>query len=155
MFVCYTLQEVDMNYKLRSCCLEDLEFILELKTLGMKWYIEKLYGWDLGLQREITKQEMNSKLEDIKIVTLGSKDIGVTTFSEYKDFYEVGLIVIHPDYQNKGIATSIIKKYINTAKMNKKRIVIKTYKENPAKNLYLKLGFTIFKTDKTHLYLEK
>ena len=64
------------------------------------------------------------------------------------------LIIIHPDYQNKGIASSIINGYINTARLKNKRIILKTYKENPAQNLYKRLGFKIYKTDSTHIYFD-
>ena len=143
-----------MNYTLRNCGFNDLEFILELKTLGMKWYIEKIYGWDIDVQRQKTIEELNSNMQDMRVVQVDGKDIGITTFSESDDYYQVGLIIIHPDYQNKGIASSIINGYINTARLKNKRIILKTYKENPAQNLYKRLGFKIYKTDSTHIYFD-
>ena len=65
------------------------------------------------------------------------------TFSEFEDCFQVGLTMIHPDYQNKGIATKIISSYIDIAKAKKNRIIIKTFKENPAQRLYQRLGFSI------------
>lgn len=143
-----------MDYKLRECSLNDLEFILNLKTLGMKWYIEKIYGWDYEIQKQLTLNELNKNLKDMKIIVVDGQDVGVTTFSENNDYYEVGLIVVHPDYQNKGIASSILREYIKIATNNKKRIIIKTYKENPAQKLYARLGFNVYKIDETHIYLE-
>ncbi len=142
-----------MNYELRNCTLEDLGFVLELKRLGMKWYIEKLYGWDIDVQKEKTLEEMKSNLHNMKIIIVEGKDVGVTTFCEHEEFFEVGLIIIHPDYQNRGIATCILKEYIKTAKNKRKRIIIKTYKENPAHKLYTRLGFNVYKIDNTHLHL--
>ena len=143
-----------MKFDFRDCTFKDVDFILELKTLGMKWYIEKLYGWDINIQKQKTMEELYGHINDTKIITLNGQDIGVTTFIEYDDYYEVGLIAIHPNFQNMGIATCIINQYINTARLNGKRIIIKTYKENPAQNLYLRLGFKVYKTDDTHLYFE-
>ena len=58
------------------------------------------------------------------IIKLDNKDISVTTFYEEEGKYVVGLIIIHPDYQNKGIATDIIRNYINIAKNENKKIII-------------------------------
>ena len=143
-----------MNYKLRKCKLNDVQLILELKTLGMKWYIEKLFGWDIGIQKQKTINEMNENLDNMKVIVIDGKDMGVTTFCEFDNYCEVGLIIIHPDYQNRGIASLIINDYIRTAKAKKKRIIIKTFKENPAQRLYLRLGFNIYKTDNTHIYFD-
>lgn len=141
-----------MNYELRNCTLEDLDFVLELKKLGMKWYIEKLYGWDDEVQKQITLNEMKEKLDFMKVIVVDGKDVGITIFCEYEEYYEVDLINVHPDYQNKGIASSIISEYIKTAKAKNKRIIIKTYKENPAQHLYMRLGFKFYKTDNIHIY---
>ena len=45
---------------------------------------------------------MDRHINDMKIIMLENKDMGVTTFYEEDDTYGVGLIIIHPDYQNKG-----------------------------------------------------
>ena len=42
------------------------------------------------------------------IIKINSKDIGITTIFEEENTYVVGMIIIHPDYQNKGIATNVI-----------------------------------------------
>ena len=143
-----------MNYKLRNCEYNDLDYIVKLKELGLKWYIEIIYGWDEKIQIEKTKKELDNHINDMKIIQIDNNDIGITTFYEEDENYVIGLLIIHPDYQNKGIATKILSKYINTAKENKKRIIIKTYKENPAKILYERLGFKIYDNDHTHIYME-
>ena len=143
-----------MDFTLRDCLISDAKFILKLKELGMKWYIEKLYGWNVDVQMEKTIAELGENLNNMKIIVAEGKDIGVTTFTEYDDYFQVGLIVLHPDFQNKGIASQIIKNYIEIAKNKRKRIIIKTFKENPAQNLYKRLGFQVYETDNTHLHLE-
>lgn len=143
-----------MNYTLRDCTYDDVEFILELKRLGLKWYIEKIYGWNENIQRQKTIQELNKNIKDMKIIIVDNKDVGITTFNKNEDFYSIGLTIIHPDYQNKKIATNILLKYIEMAKEDRKRIIIKTYKKNPAKRLYERIGFKKYDNDDTHIYLE-
>ena len=143
-----------MKITFRNCEYNDCDFILNLKELGMKWYIEKIYGWDTDIQREKTKHEIENHKNDMRIIEIDNNDIGVTTFYEENNEYVVGLIIVHPDYRGKGVATNIIKKYIDIAKKNNKNIKIKTYKFNPAKKLYERLGFKIYKEDDTHVYLK-
>lgn len=142
-----------MKTEFRECRDSDLEFILNLKELCLKWYIEKIYGWDIKIQREKTIKELDKHINDMRIIMVNEQDIGITTFYEEDNVYIVGLIMIHPDYQNKGIATNIINNYINIAKGNKKKIIIKTYKDNPAKRLYERLGFLEYNQKDTHVYL--
>lgn len=143
-----------MEFTLRNCTMSDLDFIVKLKELGMKWYIEKLYGWNEEIQKEKTLEELNKYINDMKIVMVNNADAGITTFSEFEDYFQVGLTMIHPDFQNKGIATKIISGYIEIARLKKKRIIIKTFKENPAQRLYQHLGFKIYKTTESHLLLD-
>ena len=143
-----------MKITFRNCEYNDCDFILNLKELGMKWYIEKIYGWDTDIQREKTKHEIENHKNDMRIIEVDNNDIGVTTFYEENNEYVVGLIIIHPNYRGKGVATNIIKEYIDIAKKNNKNIKIKTYKYNTAKKLYERLGFKIYSEDDTHVYLK-
>jgi len=141
-----------MKIEFRQCKYNDIDFILNLKELCLKWYVEKIYGWDLNIQKEKTIQELDRHIDNIKIIMVNEQDIGITTFYEENNVYVIGLIMIHPKYQNKGIATNIIKDYINIANDEKKKIIIKTYKENPAKRLYERLGFVKYNEDNTHVH---
>lgn len=143
-----------MKYDFRECKYEDTDFILKLKRLGLKWYIEKIYGWDDQVQRDITRKELDKTIKDTRIIRVDNSDIGVTAFHKNKEYYCIGLTVIHPDYQNKVIATEILGKYINQAKVDKKRIIIKTYIYNPARKLYERLGFKAYDMDDTHVSMD-
>lgn len=142
-----------MHIEFRNCEYNDLDFIVNLKELCFKWYVEKIYGWDINVQINKTLHELDRHIQDMRVIIFNNEDIGITTFYEEDDVYVVGLIMIHPDYQKRGIATSIIKDYIDIAKCNNKKIKIKTYKENPAKILYERLEFKVYNEDNTHVYM--
>ena len=109
------------------------------------------YIWlEYKYSKKKTIHELDRHINDMKIIMLENKDMGVTTFYEEDDTYGVGLIIIHPDYQNQG---NIIKEYINIAKNKNKKIIIKTYKKNPARKLYERLGFKLYNEDETHVHM--
>ena len=144
----------NIKYNLRVCTKDDIYFIFELKKLCLKWYIDKIYGWDDLTQLNKTKEEFDKLYQYMKIIIVDGKDIGITTFIKRDNFYNIGLLMIHPDYQNKKIATNILNNYIRINKNDNKRLVLKTYKYNPARRLYERLGFKIYDEDNTHVYLE-
>lgn len=153
----FAVKEINNKYpdlSFRNVIYDDCEFILKLKELCLKWYIEIIYGWDINTQREKTKYELENHKDDMRIIIRENKDVGVTTFYEENGEYVIGLIMVQPDCQGLGIGSKIINEYINIAKKENKRIIIKTYKLNPAKNLYERLGFKIYDEDKTHVYLD-
>ncbi|MDE6863167.1 MAG: GNAT family N-acetyltransferase, partial [Eubacterium sp.] len=142
------------KYTLRKFTMDDIDFIFELKKLCIKWYIDIVYGWNDEIQYVKTKNELNRNIDDMKIIFVDNIAVGVTTFSEEDVFYRVGLTMIHPDYQNKGIGRAVLKDYIKIAEKDNKKIIIKTYKDNPAQNLYKRLGFKVYHVDSTHIHLE-
>lgn len=143
-----------MDYTLRKCTFDDVDFIFELKKLCLKWYIEIVYGWDNAVQYEKTKNELIRNMDYMKIICVDNDVVGVTTFSKEDGCCCIGLTMIHPDYQNKGIGSAVIKDYIKLAEKENERIIIKTYKENPARDLYKRLGFKVYNEDDIHIHLE-
>lgn len=143
-----------MIRKFRKCEYSDLEYILKLKEQTIKWYIEIIYGWDIDIQREKTKHELDKHIKDMRVIIVDNKDAGLTTFYKEEDKYVVGLIMVDPIHQGKGIGAKIINDYIDIAKKENTDIYIKTYKLNPAKELYKRLGFIQYDEDDTHVYLK-
>ncbi len=142
-----------MKYTFRKCKNADIQFIYELKEKCFKWYVEKIYGWDKKTQLKLIQNEMDEHLDDMNIIQLGEVDIGIFTFY-YDDKGEgyIDMFAILPEYQGKGIGTQIL---TNILEKNKDvRIYLKTYKENPARNLYQRVGFRKYEETETHWLME-
>lgn len=139
--------------KTRECSINDLDLIINLKMLSMKWYIDKINSWNIDHQIDRTKVEINKFIDTMKIIVIDGKDMGVINFFENNNEFYIGLILLHPEYQGKGIGTEFIKKCICVAKKENKVIKLSTYKHNPAKHLYKRLGFKEYKKDDTHVYM--
>lgn len=147
------MREKNMEYTLRECIQEDLQFICDLKEKCFKWYIEKIYGWDEN-QLELTQKEMDENLSYMNVIQYENKDIGLFTFSyDENGDGRIGMFAILPEYQGKGIGTKILQDTIE--KNPGVRMYLKTYKENPARFLYQRLGFQKYDETETHWLMEK
>ena len=143
-----------MDYNFRSCSMMDLEFLMELKRNCFKWYIEKIYGWEEEQQLELTKQEMLDNLSNMQIIQVDGKDIGLFTFiQEENGDCLIGMFAIIPKYQKHGLGTKILKDIISRHPST--RIHLKTYKENPARFLYERMGFYKYDETETHWLMER
>lgn len=143
-----------MNYTFRNCKDTDIHFIYTLKERCFKWYIEKIYGWNENVQMELTRKEMDEHLADMNIIQYNGIDIGLFTFY-YDDIGDacIGMFAILPEYQGNGIGTGILR---NVLEENRNvRIYLKTYKENPTRNLYRRVGFVKYDETETHWLMER
>lgn len=143
-----------IKYTFRKCKGTDFQFIYDLKEKCFKWYVEKIYGWNENTQIELTQKDMAEHLADMSIIQYEGKDIGLFTFycDDMGDAY-IDTFAILPEYQGKGIGTQIL---LDVLEENKGvRIYLKTYKENPARNLYRRVGFRKYDETETHWLMER
>ncbi len=145
---------IDSNYNLRDCKREDADFIYELKKEGFEWYIKDLEGWDEDKQREIIKNEMDAHLEDMNIIRYDFEDVGLFTYyeDENNDIF-IDMLALMPKARNRGIGSNLLQFLI--VNNPNKRIYLRTYKENPARQLYIRKGFSKYDETQTHWWMER
>lgn len=145
-----------MEYKFRDCTLEDFDFLFELKKQNFKVYVEKIWGWDDETQKKRLIDDLNEHLSHKKIVVLDEKDIGsyATHITENNELF-INEISLLKEYQNKGIGTDILTKQLEECEKKNMKILLQVFKENPARNLYEKLGFKIYNETETHYQMKK
>lgn len=143
-----------MRVTFRKCREDDLEFIVNLKEQCFKWYIEKIYGWELETQIQFTKDEMSAYLDDMRIIMVNGKEIGLFTYwIDATGDVCLGMYALMPEFQNKGVGSQILQDVLT--KYKARRIYLKTYRENPARNFYQRLGFKKYGETKTHWLMER
>lgn len=142
-----------MIYTLRQCTEDDFEFIFKLKVLCFKWYVEKIYGWDEEKQRSLTLAEILNNLNAMRIIQVNGEDAGLSTFSvDENNDGRIGLFAILPEYQGQGLGTQVLQDIISDNP--NRRLYLKVYKENPARHLYERVGFSIYGDTQTHYLYE-
>jgi len=132
----------------------DFDFAFQTKKIAYKEYIEQTWGWDEVFQMNFHKE--NFSTVNAKIITVENQSIGTVDVKE-----EIGRIFISglyllPEYQNKGIGSSILAEIEKRAEATGKRLELEVLKVNVrAQELYKRLGFTMMEGDETKFMMVK
>ncbi|MBQ8425174.1 MAG: GNAT family N-acetyltransferase [Clostridia bacterium] len=145
-----------LSYKLVSFDKDkDLEYIYNLKKMCYEIYVEHFYGgWDEQKQREMFDDYLKENEKNIYLIYIEDLRIGFIDGKELSNtVYEQGNICISPKFRGKGIGTIILKDIIK--KHKDKEIYLRVFKNNPAQNLYKRLGFEIIGETHSHYKMVK
>ncbi len=124
-----------MNISQRDATLDDIEWLDLFYESIMRPYVELTHEWDSTKFRE----HFDPKI--VKVIQADGIDIGMLKVEERDEYIYLGDLQIDKAYQNKGIGTKLIEALIQSATIANKPIRLRVLKGNPAKGLYLRLGF--------------
>ena len=134
-----------MDIKFRKCSLDDFDFLFELKKQNFKKYVDNIWGWI----------DLNEHLSHKRIIIYNGIEIGVYAYHITDDgTYFINEINILKEYQGNGIGTKILKDVLEKNKNDNIITILQVFKDNPAINLYKRLGFVIYDETETHYRME-
>ena len=126
----------------------DLDFLYALHVATMKEYVAKTWGWDDAQQEAAYRR--NHDPAEIQIITHDGSDIGMISIEEGAEDVFVPHIEISPEYQGRGIGSSILRRIMADAALRQKTVSLRVLRVNPARSLYERLGFKIVEETPTH-----
>lgn len=130
---------------LRPVAQRDFDFAFRLYCETMKGYSAAYVPWDEERQRvSLISQLQNA---EVSIITLQDQDIGWQALLETDSSILLGHFYIDPHYQNRGIGTVVLGRLITAANAKAKPLELTVLKNNPARRLYERLGFSIVRED--------
>jgi ribosomal protein S18 acetylase RimI-like enzyme len=109
--------------------------------------VNRLYGWKarilLGLLRLFGKEPLK-----FLVAVVDDKFVGTTVIETSGKAGSISVVMVHPDFRRRGIATKLMTTAIDFCRRKKKvRAVLGVLSENAiAKDLYEKLGFKMFES---------
>ena len=124
----------------------DIDYLLWLRKATMDQHLINS-GTILSETDQLLR--INYLFDQAKIVILNNENIGLLKLDEKEHLVEIVQIQINPEYQGKGIGQQVIKAVIEKSLRANKEISLSVLKENPAKALYLRMGFEIIGQDNT------
>lgn len=136
-------------YSFRQATTADYDFLYQLHRSTIKPYVAALWGWKEAWQQEYFQKKFDPT--NRQIIQINGEDIGVLILDIKEHEYFISLIELCPDFQGKGIGTSIINRAIKEAHARNLPVTLRVLKSNKrARQLYEKLGFIVINEEKYH-----
>ncbi|ELA9846549.1 GNAT family N-acetyltransferase [Vibrio parahaemolyticus] len=142
-----------MDISLRRAGETDIPFLLSLRDKTMRQYLE-----EAGMPTSTEEYEKRIRFEfpHAQIVELDGKPIGLfkATYTEELNYWYLVQIQNSPEFQGLKIGSKLILDLIAKAETTKSKVGLSVIETNPAKQLYLKLGFEVVKSSGAEQLLE-
>jgi GNAT superfamily N-acetyltransferase len=126
---------------LRKGSAEHYAFAQHLYLSTMQPYTAELMVWDETRQRLSFADQW--RLDEVQIIAVDDTDVGWFQVSETSTGIRLLQFFIAPDRQRQGIGTEVLKSLVATWQLTGKPIALTVLKNNPAKRLYARCGFSV------------
>jgi ribosomal protein S18 acetylase RimI-like enzyme len=140
-------------FTLRAVNQADYRWLWELKRLTMLPYVEQTWGgWDDIAQERFFRQ--NFTPTTIQIVVANGEDAGLLNVEREPHELFLANIQIHPAFQGNGLGSAVVRTVLESAAALQLSVRLQVLKVNTrARDLYLRLGFTIYQETLTHFLM--
>jgi ribosomal protein S18 acetylase RimI-like enzyme len=120
----------------------------------MRDYVDATWGWDDDEQVAFFDEHFDPTR--CQILQVGRVDVGVLAVDERADEIYVAEIQLLPQWQGRGIGSSVVESLIERGAATNKPVTLRVLRTNPrATALYARLGFQPFREIETHIYLQR
>ena len=137
---CYSVR-MARRVTLQQAKTKHYDFALHLYLLGMRPYMQELNVWDEQQQRASFAAQW--KREEVQIISVNGKDVGWLQVAELPTEIRLQKFFISPQYQRSGIGSEVLSNLLATWRLTGKKIVLRVLKNNPARRLYERAGFSV------------
>ena len=130
-----------MKITYRPATENDYKFCLTLHHQGMRPYVEPLWGWNDEFQNP--RYQRLWQPANIEIIKLDDKEIGYIEVSKASEAIKLVNIFVTEDLRGKGFGTKVVLNFIHQYRDTAPKFTLNVLWNNPAKNLYERLWFTL------------
>ncbi len=141
------------SFSLRPATNADEDLLWNLHCLAVRPYVEQIWGWDEAFQRRYFRDHFSPT--NSQVIQCEGKDAGVITVEENQLGYILSNIELYPQFQGLGIGTTLIRELLDKAERQGLPVSLRVLKINPARQLYLRLGFSVIGETETHYWMRK
>jgi ribosomal protein S18 acetylase RimI-like enzyme len=127
--------------ELRPATPEDFGMALELYLVTMKPLTTELMTWDEAKQSTSFAEQWDVK--DVQIIILEGRAVGWIQAAETPSEIFLQQLFVSPQYQRRGIGSEVLQNLLSRWEATGKPVVLNVLKNNPARNLYQRLGFSV------------
>lgn len=141
------------HYELVPVTKDDKEYFRQLNELSYKDVVKRQFGkWDEKFQAEAFEKKWLE--QSFKKIIIEGRMVGGIWVQEVDDYLQLRDIEIHPDYRNQGLGTKLLLAEIKRANQLQKKLRLQVLFQNPAYELYKRLGFEVTDNTDVHYQME-
>jgi len=138
---------------LRPVTVSDLDLAYRIKKAAFKHHVDQVWGWDEDYQQQRHAQDFRPSTT--RIITYLGTDVGWFDLRKHWRGLFLAAIYILPEYQCKGIGSSILQQLLLEARTKKVPLALGVLKVNTrARKLYEKFGFQVESETDTHYMMK-
>jgi ribosomal protein S18 acetylase RimI-like enzyme len=127
--------------ELRPAAPEDFDMALNLYLITMKPLTAELMIWDENKQTSAFTEQW--KVEDVQIILLEGRKVGWLQTAETASEIFLQQLFVSPEYQGRGIGSKVLQTLLQHWERTGKPVGLTVLKNNPARRLYERHGFTV------------
>ncbi len=142
-----------MNVTLRPVEENDRDFLWRLHCAALKPYIALTWGWDEEFQHRYFLEHFTPFGN--QVISYADQCVGMLAVDESGREVVLRNIELLPQFQGMGIGSQIISDILERAAQRGAPVSLRVLKVNPARNLYLRLGFSVIGETETHYWMRK
>ena len=138
---------------LRPAAPEDVEFACRVSRETMRGHALATFGtWN----EDDVRQRCSSNIAAgfTQIIELKGVQIGIYVVERPPDHVQLLQIFILPDYQRRGIGSSLIERLLAEARASNLPLRLRVLRVNPAFELYQRMGFKVVQETPERYFME-
>jgi len=140
-----------MNLRLRPFEPDDFEFAYHVGKVALGPYVVAQFGpWDDADHRRQLAERLRVPGRECCIVheptPAGDDPVGLATHQWFDDHLALHELYLLPRVHNRGLGSQLVRHFQATAQMRRLPIRLRVLANNPARRLYLRLGFEVAET---------
>lgn len=133
-----------MNYQITKAEINDAEEILKIQKLAYQIEAKRYNNYDITPLKQTVDELKNQFIDHIILKAVSDGEIIGTVRAHEKDgTCCIGRLAVHPDKQNHGIGTALVKEIEKHYDTKHYELFVGSKSDNNI-HLYKKLGYTIF-----------
>jgi ribosomal protein S18 acetylase RimI-like enzyme len=138
-------------FRLRPAEKDDYSLMLALYLEGAEKHLSKIGRWDK--ERLVGLFRNGYELHQMQIICMDNRDVGFIQVIEYPDRLYLRQLHLIDGFRRRGIGSKLIEAQLKRAAILVKPMTLEVLHSNPAKQLYLRLGFRVIgqDPDKEHM----
>jgi ribosomal protein S18 acetylase RimI-like enzyme len=138
-------------FRLRPPEKDDYPFMLALYLEGAQKHLSKIGRWDEPRLVGLFRNGYNPA--QMRIICVDNLDVGFIQVIEYLDRLYLRQLHLRDGFRGRGIGSKLIDAQLKRAAISVKPLTLEVLHGNPAKRLYLRLGFKVTgqDPDKEHM----